>query len=319
MIKNKTILITGGAGFIGTHLVEELIQHQNYLVIIDTFGNYYYSGKKENLASILKDYKNLKDYEIIRGDLKEEGIYNKIHKEIDLIFHLAAHAGVRFSIANTELVTRNNILSVVNVFEYAKEHNIEKVVFASSSSVYGNPLYTPVDEEHPKNPISPYAVSKLCGEHYADYYFREYDLPITSLRFYTVYGPRGRPDMAIGKFFNYIMNDKEITIYGDGEQLRDFTYVSDIVDGLILSGEKEEAIGQVFNLGFSSPITVNKLIEKMYSIANVPEKVKYGEKKKGDVEVTHSDTTKAKKMLNYHPKVDIDTGLRKTFEWYQKK
>ena len=318
MIKNKTILITGGAGFIGTHLVEELIQHQNYLVIIDTFGNYYYSGKKENLASILKDYKNLKDYEIIRGDLKEEGIYNKIHKEIDLIFHLAAHAGVRFSIANTELVTRNNILSVVNVFEYAKEHNIEKVVFASSSSVYGNPLYTPVDEEHPKNPISPYAVSKLCGEHYADYYFREYDLPITSLRFYTVYGPRGRPDMAIGKFFNYIMNDKEITIYGDGEQLRDFTYVSDIVDGLILSGEKEEAIGQVFNLGFSSPITVNKLIEKMYSIANVPEKVKYGEKKKGDVEVTHSDTTKAKKMLNYHPKVDIDTGLRKTFEWYQK-
>jgi len=319
MIKNKTILITGGAGFIGTHLVEELIQHQNYLVIIDTFGNYYYSGKKENLASILKDYKNLKDYEIIRGDLKEEGIYNKIHKEIDLIFHLAAHAGVRFSIANTELVTRNNILSVVNVFEYAKEHNIEKVVFASSSSVYGNPLYTPVDEEHPKNPISPYAVSKLCGEHYADYYFREYDLPITSLRFYTVYGPRGRPDMAIGKFFNYIMNDNEITIYGDGEQLRDFTYVSDIVDGLILSGEKEEAIGQVFNLGFSSPITVNKLIEKMYSIANVPEKVKYGEKKKGDVEVTHSDTTKAKKMLNYHPKVDIDTGLRKTFEWYQKK
>jgi len=318
MIKNKTILITGGAGFIGTHLVEELIQHQNYLVIIDTFGNYYYSGKKENLASILKDYKNLKDYEIIRGDLKEEGIYNKIHKEIDLIFHLAAHAGVRFSIANTELVTRNNILSAVNVFEYAKMHNIEKVVFASSSSVYGNPLYTPVDEEHPKNPISPYAVSKLCGEHYADYYFREYDLPITSLRFYTVYGPRGRPDMAIGKFFNYIMNDKEITIYGDGEQLRDFTYVSDIVDGLILSGEKEEAIGQVFNLGFSSPITVNKLIEKMYSIANVPEKVKYGEKKKGDVEVTHSDTTKAKKMLNYHPKVDIDTGLRKTFEWYQK-
>jgi len=319
MIKNKTILITGGAGFIGTHLVEELIQHENFLVIIDTFGNYYYSGKKENLASILKDYKNLKDYEIIRGDLKEEGIYNKIHKEIDLIFHLAAHAGVRFSIANTELVTRNNILSVVNVFEYAKEHNIEKVVFASSSSVYGNPLYTPVDEEHPKNPISPYAVSKLCGEHYADYYFREYDLPITSLRFYTVYGPRGRPDMAIGKFFNYIMNDNEITIYGDGEQLRDFTYVSDIVDGLILSGEKEEAIGQVFNLGFSSPITVNKLIEKMYSIANVPEKVKYGEKKKGDVEVTHSDTTKAKKMLNYHPKVDIDTGLRKTFEWYQKK
>ena len=194
-------------------------------------------------------------------------------------------------------------------------NNVKKIVYSSSSSVYGNPIYTPLDEDHPKNPISPYAVSKLVGEIYADFYFREYNLPITSVRFYTVYGPRGRPDMAIRKFYNLILQDREIVIYGDGEQLRDFTYISDIINGLILAAESNNSPGEIFNLGVGSPINVNNLVDKMYNIANMSKRIRYAEKQKGDVDVTYSNTEKAKKILNYYPSTNIDDGLRKTFEW----
>ena len=317
MIKNKNILITGGAGFIGTHLFEHLIQKDNYIIIIDNFNDYYL-GKEKQLKKIIKKYTISKEYNIIKGDLLDKSTYDEIDREIDIIFHLAAQAGVRYSIENASEVTHNNIVSTINIFEYSIKNNIEKVVYASSSSVYGNPIYTPLDEEHPKIPISPYAVSKLCGEIYADLYFREYSLPVTSLRFYTVYGPRGRPDMAIRKFFDLILQDKEIIIYGDGEQLRDFTYISDIINGLILAGEKKEAIGQVFNLGCSNPIKVNDLVDKMYSIAGKAKKVRYIEKQKGDVDITFSNIEKAQKILNYYPQLEIDEGLQKTFDWQSK-
>ena len=215
MIKNKNILIPGGAGFIGTNLIEALIKAQNYIVLIDNF-NEYYKGKEENLAEVTSGYKNLKDYMVIKGDLLDTSIYEKINCDIDIIFNLVAQAGVRYSIQNAAEVSNNNIQSTINILEYALKKNVKKVINASSSSVYGNPIYTPCDEKHPKNPISPYAVSKLCGEMYTDYYHREYGLPTTSLRFYTVYGPRGRPDMAIRKFFELILKNKEINIYGDG-------------------------------------------------------------------------------------------------------
>lgn len=318
MIKNKNILITGGAGFIGTHLFEALIKNDNYIVIIDNFNECYYSGKEHNLAVVTQNYEIQKDYDVIEDDLLNNSIYSKINIDIDVIFHLAAHAGVRYSIQNAEEVTRNNIVGLVNILEYALHNNVKKVVYASSSSVYGNPIYTPVDEKHPKNPISPYGISKLCGEIYADYYFREYSLPITSLRFYTVYGPRGRPDMAVGKFYNLILGDKEITIYGDGEQIRDFTFVSDIVNGLILSGEKKESSGEAFNLGCANPITVNQLVDMMFNIAGKTKKVKYIEKQKGDVDITHANIEKAKKILKYEPRLSVNEGLTKTYEWYFK-
>ncbi len=314
MIKNKSIAIAGGAGFIGTSLVEQLLPENNFLVIIDNFNDYY-QGKKENLASVTKNYKNSKDFEIVKGNLIDKTILSNLDYDFDIIFNLAAQAGVRYSIENAAEVTKNNIVSALNILEYALNNDIKKVVYASSSSVYGNPIYTPCDEAHPKNPISPYAVSKLCGEIYADYYFREYKLPVTSLRFYTVYGPRGRPDMAIRKFFNLIFQNKEISIYGDGSQLRDFTYVSDLVNGLILAGEKAESSGEVFNLGCSNPISVNELINKMYEISRRPKKVKYIEKQRGDVDITYSNTNKAKELLNYIPKINIYDGLKKTYEW----
>lgn len=315
MIKNKNILITGGAGFIGTHLFETLIKEDNYIVIIDNFNECYYSGKEENLTSVTTNYEILKDYNIIKGDLLNKSIYDEIKNDIDVIFHLAAHAGVQYSMHNAEEVTRNNVVGFLNILEFAINKEINKLVYASSSTVYGNPIYTPVDENHPKNPICPYGLSKLCGEIYADYYFREYSLPITSLRFYSVYGPRGRPDMVIGKFFDLIFQNKELKIFGDGKQLRDFTYISDIINGLILSSERKESSGQAFNLGLSNPISINQLVDKMYDIANKPKKVKYVEKKKGDMDITHADITKASKMLNYQPKISIDEGLQNTINW----
>jgi len=314
MLTDKTILITGAAGFIGSNLTEYLLKNNNICILIDNF-NEYYSGKEKQLQKVLKNYDKKRDYTLIKGDLLNKEIFNDLDNNIEIIFHLAAQAGVRYSIENAAEVTNNNIVSTVNIFEYAKEKKIKKVIFASSSSVYGNPIYTPVDEKHPKNPISPYAVSKLCCEEYADYYYREYNLPITSLRFYTVFGPNGRPDMAIRKFFDLIFKNETIPIYGDGKQMRDFTYVSDILDGLMLAAENGEANGDVFNLGCSDPIKVNHLVDKMYEIANKQKKVRYTNKKKGDVDITYSDISKARKILGYTPKIHIDEGLKKTYEW----
>jgi UDP-glucose 4-epimerase len=315
MIKNKCILITGAAGFIGSSLTEKLLNNGNLLILLDNYSDYY-SGKEKQLNELLSDYSQNSDYKLIKGDLVNFSTLTNIEDEIDYIFHLAAQAGVRYSINNSSAVTNNNIVSTVNVFEYSiKIPSIQKIVYASSSSVYGNPVYTPVDEEHPKNPISPYAVTKLCGEIYADLYYKEQNLPITSLRFYTVYGPRGRPDMAIRIFFNSMQHNKEILIYGDGTQKRDFTYISDIIDGLILVGEKDIATGEIFNLGGSSPIEVNELVEKMYSITKAQKKIRFIEKQKGDVELTHSDISKARKLLGFSPKVKIDLGLKNQYKW----
>jgi len=312
MIKNKKILLTGGAGFIGSHLFERLIKNSNYVRVIDNFSS---SETEKNFLEITKNYDIKKDYDLIRGDLADYSILTNATSNIDIIFHLAAIPGVRISIQNAPKVTKNNILSTVNVFEKALKSDVEKVVIASSSSVYGNPIYTPVDENHPKSPISPYAVSKLCCEMYADYYFREYNLPVTSLRFYTVYGPRGRPDMAIRIFFSKIMKNDPIKIFGDGSQIRDFTYISDIVDGLILASEIKQSSGEIFNLGCSNPIELNQLIEKIYEIADRPRNTQYLEKQQGDVKITSSKIDKARKILGFDPKVNIDEGLKKTYEW----
>ncbi|MHA1724739.1 MAG: NAD-dependent epimerase/dehydratase family protein [Promethearchaeota archaeon] len=316
MIKNKIILITGAAGFIGSHLTEELLRYNNYLILIDNF-NEYYEGKENNIQAATNNYQENKDFKLYKEDLTNKACFKKIKISIDYIFHLAAQAGVRYSIVHATEISHNNIESTLNVFEFAINKDVEKIIYASSSSVYGNPIYTPVDENHPKNPISPYAISKYCGEIYADYYFRERDLPITSLRFYTVYGPRGRPDMAIRKFFNAMLKNETITIYGDGNQLRDFTYISDIINGLILAAENKRSSGEVFNLGCSNPISVNALVEKMHAISKKPKKIVHVEKQEGDVDITHSDILKAKKILGYFPKVNIDEGLRYQWEWQQ--
>ncbi len=318
MLKNKKILITGAGGFIGSHLTDELLKHDNFVVLIDNFNDYY-SGKEKQLNDIIKNYKLHENFELYKDDLLKSSLYDHIETDIEYVFHLAAQAGVRYSLEHPSEVSHNNIISTVNLFEFSRKlENLKKVVFASSSSVYGNPMYTPVDEQHPKNPISPYAVSKLSGELYAELYYREFNLPINSLRFYTVYGPRGRPDMAIRKFFDLILQGKELILYGDGTQRRDFTYISDIISGIILASEIQNINGEVFNLGKSDPIIINDLVDFMYEISKKPKKVRYIEKQRGDVEVTHSNIEKAKRNLNYNPQISIKQGLLRQYNWQVK-
>jgi len=315
MLKQKSILITGAAGFIGSHLTDTLLKHDNFLVLIDNLNDYY-PGKERRLNSILQNYEPKKDYILLKDNILNPKIYNKIDSNIDYIFHLAAQAGVRYSIAHASEISYNNIIGTINFLEFAKKiEDIKRFVFSSSSSVYGNPIYTPCDENHPKNPISPYAISKLASEIYINYYFKHQNIPSTILRFYTVYGPHSRPDMAIAKFFKRIREDQPLIIFGDGEQLRDFTYISDIIDGIILSCENSDATGEIFNLGNSNPISINNLIKIMYKMTKSPKKVHYDDPQMGDVNITHSNIEKAKKIFNFNPKVRIEEGLIKYYEW----
>ena len=315
MLKNKKILITGAAGFIGSFLTKVLIEQNNFLILVDNFNDYY-SGKEERLNSILKNYDPEKDYTLIKEDILNPKLYNKLDSNVEYIFHLAAQPGVRYSIKHASEVSNTNINGTINLLECAKRlDGLQRFVFASSSSVYGNPVYTPCDEEHPKNPISPYAISKLAAEIYTDYYFYQFEIPITNLRFYTVYGPNGRPDMAIAKFFNLILKNKPISIFGSGEQLRDFTYVSDIVNGMVLAGQVKAAVGETFNLGYSNPISVNELVDMIYEITNTQRRVQYEERQMGDVDITHSKIEKAKQILHFEPEISIQEGLKKYYAW----
>ncbi len=319
MLNNKRVLITGAAGFIGSYLADTLLQHNNFLILVDDF-NTFYSGKEERINAILENYEPKKDYILLKDDILNPNLYNKLDANFDYIFHLAAQAGVRYSINHASEVSRTNIIGTVNLLEFAKNCNtLQRFIFASSSSVYGNPLYTPCDEAHPKNPISPYAVSKLASEIYTNYYYYQFQIPITNLRFYTVYGPNGRPDMAIGKFFNQIFTNKPLTVFGTGEQLRDFTYISDIIDGIILSSEIEAAVGETFNLGYSDPISINNLIRIIYELTGAQRNVRYEEPQMGDVEITHSKIEKAQKILNYNPKINIHEGLGKYYTWIKER
>jgi UDP-glucose 4-epimerase len=315
MLTNKKILITGAAGFIGSYLAKALLEHHNYLILVDNF-NEYYSGKEDRLNAVLEDYQSKKDFILLKEDILDPKLYEKLDQNIEYIFHLAAQANVRHSIKHASEVSKTNIIGTVNLLEFAKQiKDLKRFVFASSSSVYGNPLYTPCDENHPKNPISPYAISKLTSEIYTNYYYNQFHIPITNLRFYTVYGPNGRPDMAIGKFFNLMLQNKPITIYGTGKQLRDFTYISDIISGIILSSEKENAIGESFNLGFSDPISVNELVDIMYNLTGIKKNIHFEKPQIGDVDITHSKIEKAKKILGYNPKVNISQGLKNYYAW----
>jgi len=319
MLKNKKILITGAAGFIGSYLTQNLLKNNNFLILVDNFNDYY-SGKEDRLNTILDNYESRKNYVLLKDDILNPKLYEQLPTNLEYIFHLAAQAGVRYSIKHASEVATVNIIGTVNLLEYAKSlEDLRRFVFASSSSVYGNPRYVPCDEDHPKNPISPYSISKLAAEIYVNYYYNQFSIPTTNLRFYTVYGPNGRPDMAIEKFFNLMLQNKPITIYGTGKQLRDFTYISDIINGIISSSETEHAIGETFNLGFSNPISVNELVHIMQTLTQTPTKVQYEKPQMGDVDITHSKIDKAKKILNYHPKVSIQEGLKKYYTWMQEK
>ncbi len=302
-------LVTGCAGFIGSHLTERLLKEGFEVIGIDCFTDYYSREIKEkNIENAL----NHKNFEFIEEDI----LPLEDFPDVDYVFHEAAQAGVRKSWGESfEVYTINNVLATQKLLEFYKDNRIKKFVFASSSSVYGD-VELPMRENSLLKPVSPYGVTKLAAENLCYLYYKNYSIPTISLRYFTVYGPRQRPDMAIHKFVKAIFNDEEITVYGDGTQTRDFTYIDDITEANILAANSEIE-GEVFNVGGGSRISVNKLINEIEKIVGNKARVKYVEKQKGDVRNTWADVSKAEAILNWKPKVKIKEGIKRFTEWYR--
>jgi len=314
------ILVSGCAGFIGSHVCLKLLKNTNDIIIgIDNINEYYNKEQKEYNLKNLQKYDN---FIFVKEDIVSTKIIEKYKPE--KVCHLAACAGVRYSIENPCLYSRVNIEGFINLLEQACKTNVKTFVYASSSSVYGLEKEIPFHEKVKIDKCnSPYAVTKRCKELFADMFHRLYsDISIIGLRFFTVYGPQGRPDMAPYKFLNSIINNEEITQYGDGNSKRDYTYIDDIVDGIISALEnKKEIKCEVINLGNSNPITLKQFINTCEKISNKKAKIKIIENQKGDVPITFANIEKAQRLLDYNPKTDIEIGLTKTFEWmnYNKK
>ena len=304
-------LVTGVAGFIGSHLAERLIAEGHEVVGIDCFTNYYArSIKEKNIERLLpKPHFIFCEHNLLEADL--EGRL----QDVEYVFHQAAQAGVRSSWgAQFEEYTSHNILATQRLLEACRGIRIKKFVYASSSSVYGDAEELPLREQSLLKPISPYGVTKLAGEHLCYAYWKNFTVPIISLRYFTVYGPRQRPDMAFHRFFTSVLGNETIKVYGSGEQTRDFTFISDAVEGNILA-MKSDVVGEVFNIGGGSRASVNEVLETIQNITGKTARRVYQNAEKGDVKHTLADTGKARKYLGYTPKVRLETGLAKQWKW----
>ena len=306
-------VVTGVAGFIGSHLAERLIREGHEVMGIDCFTDYYpRSIKEKNLKNLL----TLPGFSFIEGNLLDLDLPELLNGT-QYIFHQAAQAGVRSSWgAEFEIYTTLNLVATQRMLEACKKLTIKKFIFASSSSVYGDSDELPLREDSVLRPVSPYGVTKLAGEHLCTSYWKNYNIPTIALRYFTVYGPRQRPDMAFHKFMGALLEDKEIEIYGDGLQTRDFTFISDAVEGNLLA-MKATLVGEVFNIGGGSRVTVNDVLDTLQKITMKNPRIVYQDVQKGDVKHTLAETIKARNTLGYSPKVDLKTGLEKQWEWFQ--
>jgi len=305
----KIALVTGCAGFIGSHLVEELLRKNFQVIGIDNFHPYY-SRKLKELN--LQQAKSNKNFKFIEGSILSDADLDRISGKIDYVFHFAAIAGVRNSFLHPEEYFKINVEGTQKILE--KFGKTSKIIFASSSSVYGNirPEDFPVNEDYPLSPIAPYGESKQVAEELCIKFSKKYEKEIPILRFYTVYGPRQRPDEAFTKFIRLSQAGKPIPIYGDGNKERDFTYVSDIVNGSILAAQKGNA---VYNLGTGQPISVNEMVSAIEKEIGKKITRNYVDSPKGDVEKTHASITKAKNELGYEPKISLEEGIKKCVQW----
>ncbi len=316
----NTYFITGGAGFIGSTLSEKLLELGNKVIAIDNFCDFYNPEIKENNVKELLKNSNFKLY---RNDIRDRQAVKKIFDEnkIDVVMSLAAMAGVRPSIENPCLYQEVNCLGLQNILEEMKLHGVKNGVLASSSSVYGNCKEVPFREDMIVDyAISPYAATKKANEVMAHVYHKLYDMNIIMLRFFTVYGPKQRPDLAINKFTRLMLEGKEIPMFGDGTTSRDYTYVDDIVDGIIKSCEytlSHQNVYEILNLGNSSPTSLMEMINIIAKTLGVEAKIKQLPMQPGDVDRTYADISKAKKMIGYEPKTTFEEGIRKFAEWYK--
>lgn len=310
------VLVTGCAGFIGSHVSEFLLKRGDIVIGIDNINNYYDISQKIENLKILEKYSTFTFY---KEDIIDTKIINE--EKPDKVVHLASMAGVRYSIENPEIYVKVNVQGFINLLEQAVKNNIKNFVYASSSSVYGLNKKIPFNEEDIIETCnSPYAASKRTMEIFAKTYNQLYKIPLIGLRFFTVYGERGRPDMAPFKFLNAIHTGSTFKKFGNGESMRDYTYISDIVSGIISALDNRNNLScEIFNLGNSNPIKLNTFIDICEKITQKKAIYEEIEDQSGDVPVTFSDISKAKKLLDYHPKVDIVQGLTNTYQWIKKK
>ncbi|MFH0971181.1 MAG: GDP-mannose 4,6-dehydratase [Candidatus Micrarchaeota archaeon] len=310
------VLITGGCGFIGSHLSGALLRRGDDVVCIDNFDPYYAKEvKMRNLALLRKE----KRFAFEEMDVRDAGVC-KLMKEhsIERVVHLAARAGVRPSLALPFVYEEINVKGTLNMLEAAAANNIGNFIFISSSSVYGNCPTTPWKEEYEPLPASPYGASKLAGEAYVRTYSELYGLATSCLRYFSIYGPRQRPDLALVKFTDSIMKGKQIEMFGDGTTMRDYTYVSDAVDGTISALDKKFKY-EVFNIGNSDPVQLKRLINILEQKLKRKAAIRQLPEQKGDLKNTYADISKARKMLGYSPKVKIEEGIGNYLDWLQKK
>ncbi len=312
---NQKILITGGAGFIGTNLTKALLNQGESVLSIDNLNNYYSPEiKKTNI----EQFKNNPNYQFFKLDIKNlknlKNIFNQ--NKFKTVIHLAARAGVRASIQNPSNYIQTNIQGTLNLLECLRKQPDIPFIFASSSSVYGNIKKVPFKEDMNINtPISPYAATKLSSEAICYAYHHLYNIKMVGLRFFTVYGPHNRPDMAAYKFTDAIINNKIIEMYGDGNTSRDYTYVDDIVSGIIKSIDLKNDF-EIINLGNSSPIKLKDFIQTLEKVIGKEAKIIKKSIPAGDVIQTYADISKAKKLLNWEPKTPLKEGLNKLVKWY---
>ncbi|HLD21324.1 MAG TPA: GDP-mannose 4,6-dehydratase [Patescibacteria group bacterium] len=313
------ILLTGAAGFIGSHTADKLLELGHSVIAVDNFCDYYNPQfKEENVAHHFTNA--TPHYTLIRADITDLVAMRAIFQDhsIDCIIHLAAQAGVRISIQKPLLAQKVNIEGTYNLFELAREFNIQQVIFASSSSVYGNQQKTPFSENDPvDHPISPYAATKKACELIAYTYHHLYQMNCVGLRFFTVYGERGRPDMSPYLFADAILHEKPIRKFGDGSTQRDYTYINDIVSGILACIEKPLGY-EIINLGNSHTVTLNEYIETFERVIGKKAIIDQQPLQPGDVNKTFADTRKAKQLLNWQPTTSLEQGLTKFLTWFEK-
>ena len=310
-------LVTGGAGFIGSHLCERLLKAGHTVVAIDDLNSFYDPAiKQQNLRSLQT---LAKPFTFVHADITDRGTVEEVFGDcaFDQVIHLAARAGVRPSLAEPALYQRVNVEGTVNLLEAARARKIKKVTIASSSSVYGVNAKVPFSEDDPIfSPISPYAASKLACEALGHVYHHVYGMDIVMLRFFTVYGPGQRPDLAIHKFARLITAGKPIPLFGDGSTARDYTYISDTLDGIMAVTEKEFGY-QIFNLGESQTVRLSYLVELLEKSLGQRAIIDRHPSQPGDVPITYANIDKARRLLGYDPKVKIEEGIPKFVEWFR--
>lgn len=313
-------LVTGGAGFIGGHIAETLAGSGHDVTVLDNFEPYYDLGIKEHTVETARTAaaETSGAYKLVEGSITDPETVEALVEETDVLYHQAAQAGVRKSVEEPKKVNHYNVDGTINVLEAARKYDLDRVVVASSSSVYGKPESLPYEEAHPTTPVSPYGVSKLATEQYARVYHERYELPTVSLRYFTVYGPRMRPNMAMTNFVSRCLHGEPPVIYGTGEQTRDFTYVDDVkrVNEQLLTDDSAD--GEILNIGSTDNIDIRTLAEVIRDAIDPTLEIVYDDPREGDAEHTHADVSKVNELLGYEPTVDIREGVQKFIEWYRK-